>query len=104
MQKADGVIGIGPATWNATHSGTAITWRDVHISGNPGAYFRFVPNRAAVAFENNDEAYVLRLHQGDIRRGPGSGDLIPSPDGRVFVTPGPGRSGLRFYNDSEVFE
>ena len=72
--------------------------------GNPGAYFRWVPGRQALAYESRGRIYLLDLVDGRSRLAPGYIDFIPTPDGRYFVTPSPDRSGLGFYEADEVFE
>ena len=72
--------------------------------GRPGAYFRWVPGRQALAYESRGGIYLLDLVDGRNRLAPGYIDFVPTPDGRYFVTPGSGREGLRFYEAGEVFE
>lgn len=85
-------------------SGPADVVREFPVAGSPGPYFRWVPGRDALAFEANSTIYLLDLRNGDLRVAPGHVDFIPTPDGRFFVTPGPDRSGLEFYDADEVFE
>ncbi len=70
----------------------------------PGAYFRWVPGRRALAYESGRRFYLLDLVDGESRVAAGYIDLIPSPDGRYFVTQGPTNRGLTFYDADEVFE
>ena len=72
--------------------------------GTPGAYFRWVPGRQALAYESGRRIYLLDLVDGRSRLASGYIDFVPTPDGRYFVTPGPGRDGLSFYDADEVFE
>jgi hypothetical protein len=72
--------------------------------GTPGAYFRWVPARQAIAYESGQRVYLLDLVDGRSRLAPGYVDFVPTPDGRYFVTPGPDRDGLSFYDADEVFE
>ena len=72
--------------------------------GAPGAYFRWVPGRQALAYESGRRIYLLDLVDGRSRLAPGYTDFVPTPDGRYFVTPGPDRDGLAFYEADEVFE
>ncbi len=84
-------------------SGEAPWWRDFRVSGRPGPYFRFVPGRNALAFEEGQSIYLLDLEDGRTGRAPGFVDFVPSPDGRLFVTPGGRRTGLAFYDAAAVF-
>lgn len=72
--------------------------------GNPGAYFRWVPGRQALAYESRGRIYLLDFGDGQSRLASGYIDFVPTPDGRYFVTPGPGRDGLSFYEADEVFD
>ena len=72
--------------------------------GTPGAYFRWVPGRQALAYESRGRIYLLDLVDGQSRLASGYIDFVPTPDGRYFVTPGPDRSGLSFYEADEVFD
>ena len=72
--------------------------------GTPGAYFRWVPGRQALAYESGRRIYLLDLVDGRSRLASGYIDFIPTPDGRYFVSPGPDRDGLSFYEADEVFE
>ena len=77
---------------------------DYEAVGTPGAYFRWVPGRQALAYESARRIYLLDLVDGQSRLASGFIDFVPTPDGRYFVTPGRGRDGLRFYEADEVFE
>ena len=77
---------------------------DYDAVGSPSAYFRTVPGRQALAYESQRRIYLLDLADGESRVAPGQIDFIPTPDGRYFVTPGPGDGGLTFYDADEVFE
>ncbi len=72
--------------------------------GTPGAYFRWVPGRQALAYESGRRIYLLDLVDGRSRLASGYIDFIPTPDGRYFVSPAPNRGGLSFYEADEVFE
>ena len=72
--------------------------------GRPGAYFRWVPGRQALAYESGRRIYLLDLVDGRSRLASGYIDFVPTPDGRYFVTPGPNRDGLSFYEADEVFK
>lgn len=76
---------------------------DLEAVGIPGAYFRWVPGRHAVAYESGQRIYLLDLADGTNLVAPGFVDFIPTPDGRYFVTPGPGPGGLTFYSADEIF-
>ena len=77
---------------------------DYQVVGVPGAYFRWVPGRDAVAYEASQRIYLLDLADGQSRAAPGFIDFVPTPDGRYFVTPGEVEGGLAFYDADEVFE
>ena len=77
---------------------------DYEAVGTPGAYFRWVRGRQALAYESGRQIYLLDLVDGQSRLAPGYVDFIPTPDGRYFVTPGRGRDGLNFYDADRVFE
>jgi hypothetical protein len=77
---------------------------DYEAVGVPGAYFRWVPGRQALAYESADRIYLLDLESGESRVAPGFVDFVPTPDGRYFVTPGPRNLGLEFFDAKEVFE
>ena len=77
---------------------------DYQAIGRPGAYFRWVPGRQAVAYESRGRIYLLDLVDGRSRVASGYIDFVPTPDGRFFVTPGTGQRGLEFYESDEVFE
>jgi len=88
---------------SAARVGTIL--RDYDAVGTPGAYFRWVPGRDALAYESGGRVYLLDLTDGESRVAPGYIDFVPTPDGRYFVTPGSaGDGGLRFYGADEVFE
>ena len=72
--------------------------------GTPGAYFRWVPGRQALAYESGRRIYLLDLVDGRSRLASGYIDFVPTPDGRYFVSPGLDRDGLSFYEADEVFE
>jgi hypothetical protein len=78
--------------------------RDYPVVGVPGAYFRWVPGRDAIAYESAQRVYLLDLDDGESRSAPGFIDFVPTPDGRFFVTPGEVEGGLTFYDAEQVFE
>jgi hypothetical protein len=75
---------------------------EIQVSGVPSAYFRFIPNHGSIAFTRNDRVYILDIESGKETRAPGWIDFIPSPDGRLFVTPAAGNEGLQFYSAQQV--
>jgi len=77
---------------------------DYPVVGVPGAYFRWVPGRGALAYESGGRIYLLDLVDGENRVAPGFIDFVPTPDGRYFVTPGPRNLGLGFFDADEVFD
>lgn len=77
---------------------------DLRAVGVPGAYFRWVPGRRALAYESSRRIYLLDLDDGRNRIAPGTIDFIPTPDGRYFVTPGPASMGLAFFDADAVFD
>ena len=77
---------------------------DYQVVGVPGAYFRWVPGREAIAYESSQRVYLLDLTDGRSRVAPGFIDFVPTPDGRYFVTPGEVEGGLTFYDADEVFD
>lgn len=77
---------------------------DYEAVGLPGAYFRWVPGRNALAYESGQRIYLLDLESGRNRVAPGFIDFVPTPDGRYFVTPGPREGGLEFYDADQVFD
>jgi hypothetical protein len=82
----------------------AAVLEDYQVVGVPGAYFRWVPGRDAIAYESGQRVYMLDLGDGQSRVAPGFIDFVPTPDGRFFVTPGEVDGGLTFYDADEVFE
>jgi hypothetical protein len=78
--------------------------RDINIEGEPGAYFRFAPNHGSVALTREQRVDFLDIDSGRFSPAPGYIDFIPSPDGRLFVTPTRLRGGLSFFDQSQLFE
>jgi hypothetical protein len=78
--------------------------KDYRAVGVPGAYFRWVPGRQALAYESGGRIYLLDLVDGESRVAPGFVDFVPTPDGLYFVTPGPRNVGLVFFDAEDVFE
>jgi hypothetical protein len=77
---------------------------DYQAVGVPGAYFRWVPGRNAVAYESSQRVYLLDLADGQSRVAPGFIDFVPTPDGLYFVTPGEVEGGLTFFDADDVFD
>lgn len=82
----------------------AVRLTDYQAVGVPGAYFRWVPGRRAVAYESDRRIYLLDLDDGVSRVAPGNIDFVPTPDGLYFVTPLSREAGLAFYDASEVMQ
>jgi hypothetical protein len=82
----------------------AVRFTDYEAVGVPGAYFRWVPGRRAVAYESRRKIYLLDLDDGVSRVAPGNIDFVPTPDGRYFVTPLSRQNGLAFYDADRVME
>lgn len=100
--------GATPDVPGAVHRATRSAGRfqivdELEAVGRPGAYFRWVPGREAIAYESGGRIYLLDLGDGRSREAPGYVDFVPTPDGRFFVTPAPRRSGMAFYDADEVF-
>ncbi|MDX1566230.1 MAG: hypothetical protein R3223_00420 [Longimicrobiales bacterium] len=98
----NGRVSLGSRASRPPRRAQAVT--ELEAVGRPGAYFRWVPGRQAVAYESRGAIYLLDLSGERSREAPGYVDFIPSPDGRFFVTPAPRRSGMEFYDAGEVFE
>jgi hypothetical protein len=81
-----------------------VSFTDYEAVGVPGAYFRWVPGRQALAYESAGRIYLMDLTDGETWIAPGYVDFVPTPDGRYFVTPGPRNMGLVFYDADDVFE
>ncbi len=77
---------------------------DFEAVGLPGAYFRWVPRTRLVAYESDRSIYLLDLESRENLVAPGWIDFVPTPDGRYFVTPGPGDEGLTFFDAREVLD
>lgn len=77
-------------------------WKDLEVEGEPGAYFRWIRGTRSIAFEMGETIHLLDLDTGARSGAPGWVDLVPSPDGRIFVTPARDRGGLEFYDVEAV--
>ena len=80
-----------------------VMWRDLPVEGSPGPYFRSVPGRRSLAFEDERVIHLLNLESGKTMVGPGWIDFISSPDGKLFVMPDRQRAGLHFYEAQAVY-
>ena len=96
--------GAPPAVGRATARALVQEAVDHEVPGRPGAYFRWVPGTRSVAYEAGGQVFLLDLDSGQRSRAPGVIDFVPTPDGRLFVTPGRARTGLDFYDASAVLE
>lgn len=66
----------------------------------PGFFYRHVPNTEVMTFDHDSSVFLLDISDGTVARGPGWIDLVPSPDGKLLVTPG--QEGLLFYTADAV--
>jgi hypothetical protein len=78
--------------------------RDIDIDGEPSSYFRFVANHRAVPLTRRQRVDLFNIDSGRVTAAPGYIDFIPSPDGRLFVTPETQRRGLNFFHESQLFD
>ena len=99
----------GRATSPPPYAGTVphdtirpITIRQHELAEKPGAFFRLVPRTTYIAYTTGSEAKLLDLTTGEVLPAPGEIDFVPSPDGRIFVSPRRGGSGLMFFDAAEV--
>ena len=99
--QAAATLALAPA---AAAPARTVRVDDYPVVGVPGAYFRWVPGRRAVAYESGQRVYLLDMDDGQSRVAPGFIDFVPTPDGRYFVTPGEVEGGLTFYDAEEVFD
>jgi hypothetical protein len=76
---------------------------DVSLHGVIGAYWRYVNGRGALPLAIDVVPHLFDLVKGGMVPAPGYIDLIPSPDGQIFVSPSPKGEGLRFYDATNVF-
>lgn len=103
LMRRLGVLEAVSPTADATRG---MPWRQVrllatyHLDERPGAFFRRVPGTRYISFDMGGTVHLHHLESGERFLAPGQLDFVPSPDGRLFVTPGPG--GLEFYAVSEV--
>ncbi len=78
-----------------------IVWRYL-MNPLPGAFYRRVPGTPYIAFDQGKNVYLRDVDTNERIPAPGFVDFVPTPDGRLFVTPGQDRSGLEFYVASDV--
>lgn len=79
-----------------TPAATAV--RQLPLPDGTGFYMRVVPGRRMVSLAANGRNLLLDLNSGDWGWAPGELDLIPSPDGKLMVTPDRKIGGLRFFD------
>lgn len=80
---------------------TEIVWT-LKLEEHPGAFFRHLPNTDVISYDARSKVYLYDM-ANDLRvQGPGWIDLVPSPDGRFYVTPARARLGLEFYSTAAV--
>jgi hypothetical protein len=68
----------------------------VRLPVTPGLFFRHVPGTRILTFDHGGNAFAIDITTGLILEAPGRVDLVPSPDGRLLVTPGV--DALEFYS------
>lgn len=86
---------------DATAADATIAFR-LRMAPPPGAFIRWLPGTRVISFDQGGKVFLLDLDTGERIPGPGWIDFVPSPDGRVFVTPAKQSRGLEFYDASEV--
>lgn len=84
-----------------SHHELRVVWRRP-MNPVPGAFYRRLPGTTYIAYDQGQDVYLLDVATGKRFAAPGFVDFVPTPDGRLFVTPGENRSGLEFYTASEV--
>ena len=77
-------------------------YSDIPVSGNPGGYFKVIPTWGTLSFSDASGVHLVDLKSRTTVRGPGYIDLIPDPNGELFVTPQREHGGLEFYNVADV--
>ena len=98
------LAGAGPGALELPDDVDAPGFTDHIAIGVPGAYFKWVPGRGALAYESARRIYLLDLEDSRNRPAPGTIDFVPTPDGRYFVTPSDRNAGLIFADADDVFE
>ncbi|HSR41839.1 MAG TPA: hypothetical protein VLL48_06700 [Longimicrobiales bacterium] len=101
---ADGTVRSAPgpgSTPRREAASTEILWTHT-VRPPPGAFFRRVPGTTLISYDQRSAVYLRDLASDEAFRGPGWIDFVPSPDGRLFVSPGRRNSGLDFYLAREV--
>lgn len=76
--------------------------RQLSLPDGTGFYMRVVPGKGMVSLAANGRNLLLDLNSGDWGWAPGELDLIPSPDGKLMVTPDRKMGGLRFFDARHV--
>ena len=96
---------LGPPRAAPSKSGAAqvmeVLWTH-SLAPPPGAFFRRVPGTRLISYDQTPRVHLLDIETGETLRAPGFIDFVPTPDGRLFVTPGRGNSGLEFYLARDV--
>lgn len=93
---------VGGSVVTAGEPDIRVLWAHT-VSPPPGAFFRRVPGTTFISFDQRGAVHLRDLASDETFRGPGWIDFVPTPDGRLFVTPGRGDAGLEFYDVDEVF-
>ncbi|MGH7506883.1 MAG: hypothetical protein ACRELX_14595, partial [Longimicrobiales bacterium] len=95
---------VGGAHGEATErsSEAEVVWT-YPVRPAPGAFFRWVPGTRFISFDQRRKVWLVNVETDERVSGPGWIDFVPTPDGRLFVTPGNGHDGLEFYVASDVF-
>lgn len=108
-RKMQGPAPIGPPAGTRTLAFSAaeaqtdvrVLWTYPMVPA-PGAFFRRVPGTRFITFDQDGKVWIKNLETDELLQGPGYVDFVPTPEGRLFVTPGQGGHGLEFYVASEV--
>ncbi|HZD05423.1 MAG TPA: hypothetical protein VE173_10905, partial [Longimicrobiales bacterium] len=82
--------------------GVRVLWT-LEVRPPPGAFFRRILGTTFISFDQRGRVHLRDLASEETFRGPGWIDFVPTPDGRLFVTPARGEAGLEFYGAGEVF-
>lgn len=95
--------GTGPGDAAGGPTEVELLWRHP-VDPAPGAFFRRVPGTRFITYDQRRSVFLRDLESDEEFIGPGFIDFVPTPDGRLFVTPSDGGGGLEFYLASAVFE
>ena len=98
MAVADASIGSTPRPGQEVR----VLW-SLDVSPAPGAFFRRVPGTTFISYDQRRRVHLHDLASDERFVGPGWIDFVPTPDGRLFVTPGRAGRGLEFYDAADVF-